>query len=730
MIADHHTAFLPFQRYVLVGRDSTPWLTWCPAATASTMTGIHKKKDPKSSQKPKPGHLIIDPVEVSDPDDSLYSDQQRNSVTPLQTYKATLALGQSEVVPESPIDVTGHGSSSGNDQLLDSIGSPATPSANKLTRGNSTNKKKCPCGKSDPSSTYVICCRCKQQWHNKCCNLEDLNSSAIKKLSRWQCPSCYICPALGKLPASVYADLRSTKDAVASLCLREHSVSQGVQAEIAALREQVAELSSARSQNLPPELPQPLSDLIGELTQNIIPNIELKLTDMNTNISNLQSNCVKTNVSKTSGTKTTKSPPSPGSHRTSPNTTSPHVKAKANITPCSPYVEYKPSTIPQDLKHSIMGLIQDSNSEFVTVGSDESREVLYFGKHEYRYTGHKHAARELPEVLVKTLEELAPHLPSDCKPEFNSCLISRYKTGHNHIPFHRDNEPVIDPESTILTLSLGAQRTMSFMNNDESQIDELVLEDSSLLISSRYAQDFWRHGILSDSCTEERVSLTFRNISPHFINSTIVLGDSNTSKINFGNGAGTLGAWLPGKRVKAGHIEALPEAKDIGPYRNVIIHTGINSVNQQRFRKSNNFLLHCLESKCRNILEVYPRCKVHISLLLPSRSRALNHHIAEFNRGILDMTYKLGNVFVIDNSIFGDVLSDEHGRWDSRNQRPFFDDLLHLGKKGIRNLAMNFKLAVLGERSQSRQRFNASQGAYQTAINRTPGHRDGYQPPP
>ena len=93
------------------------------------------------------------------------------------------------------------------------------------------------------------------------------------------------------------------------------------------------------------------------------------------------------------------------------------------------------------------------------------------------------------------------------------------------------------------------------------------------------------------------------------------------------------------------------------------------------------------------------------------------------------MTCKLGNVSIIDNSIFGDTLSNEHGRWDVRNNRPFNEDLLHLGKKGIRNLAIIFKKAVLGVRSQYVQRFNASQGSYRTAIDRT-RHRDGYQPPP
>ena len=271
---------------------------------------------------------------------------------------------------------------------------------------------------------------------------------------------------------------------------------------------------------------------------------------------------------------------------------------------------------------------------------------------------------------------------------------------------------------------------MTFTNNDKSKTEELMLEDGSLLITSRFAQDFWEHGILADETTEgQRISFTFRNIAPYYINSTIVLGDSNTSHIKFGSGTGTLGSWVPGKRVKVGHIEAFPSATEIGPYRNIVVHTGVNSINNPRYRKSNTYLLHFLESKCREIADVYPRARVHISLLLPSKSRQLNYHINELNREIFDLTRRMSNVSVVDNSIFGEVLSDEYGRWDVNLRRPLVDDILHLGRKGIRTLAMNFKKSILSKGySQSRARFNVSRGMYSSAMGVDQLH-DGYQGP-
>ena len=64
----------------------------------------------------------------------------------------------------------------------------------------------------------------------------------------------------------------------------------------------------------------------------------------------------------------------------------------------------------------------------------------------------------------------------------NSCLISRYKTGDNGIPAHRDNEPAIDPESDIITVSIGSERKMTFTNNKGNDTRHQNLSDCSLLV--------------------------------------------------------------------------------------------------------------------------------------------------------------------------------------------------------------------------------------------------------
>ena len=68
------------------------------------------------------------------------------------------------------------------------------------------------------------------------------------------------------------------------------------------------------------------------------------------------------------------------------------------------------------------------------------------------------------------------------------------------------------------------------------------LKSGSLLAMPREMQNSWKHGIEADSTLEGcRISLSFRHIDPVFVKSTIVIGDSNTKRFQFGVGKGTFG---------------------------------------------------------------------------------------------------------------------------------------------------------------------------------------------
>ena len=97
----------------------------------------------------------------------------------------------------------------------------------------------------------------------------------------------------------------------------------------------------------------------------------------------------------------------------------------------------------------------------------------------------------------------------------------------------------------------------------------------------------------------------------------------------------------------------------------------------------------------------------------------------------MDITCRLNRVSIIDNSIFGETLSNEHGRWrscgsDSDSFEPNLNDLLHLGKRGIREFAKNLKSAVIKtKKPQSRERFDGGRGGYSRAVERGRGQNGG-----
>ena len=683
---------------------------------------------PNRPKNLRPLNLKLKDGSSTVPDDSPLS----NSITssPGKTPTCSTSVGQE--AGEAELDVTGS-----SEKFYDIENSPLpSPTASALNnkKKSVSSKKRCPCGKSDVNSTYITCSVCKQNWHNKCCNCSDLDQPTIRKLVRWECPACYVCPSLGKLPASVYAEIHSMKKTLTALTMRDSSSSSYLLQEITQIKESVMQASGTALSEKIETLQQQIQELkdtplgrssVEETSPALKAALDSATTILPESVASIQASLAKFNeqVSSLQASVKQQSPQGPDPITTNPqstsdpNTASPH--ATIVETPCKPYESYETNVVSQELKTGLLEFIEGVSAEFVSADSNNSRELLYFGDYSYRYPGKELPAKKPPPILMKLLDAIDPKTGEDRTLQANSCLITRYSSGTSHIPMHRDDEAVIDPESHILTVSLGASRTMTFTNNDESQVETLCLEDCSLLVTSRFAQDFWKHGILpeSEDGPSQRISFTFRHIAPQFINSTILLGDSNTAKVSFGTGQGTLGAWVPGKRVKVGHIEALPDAKDIGPYRNIVIHTGINSLNSRHQQRSDAFLIHTIEKKCVEYMEVYPRAKIHLSMLLPTRMRYLNERVDGFNRAIMEMSYKYKNIRIIDNSVFGRHLSDAHGRWNVQDQRPLVSDCFHLGRNGIKIFAMNIKGAVIGKGvSQSRARFNSSQGSYRAAF--------------
>ena len=213
-------------------------------------------------------------------------------------------------------------------------------------------------------------------------------------------------------------------------------------------------------------------------------------------------------------------------------------------------------------------------------------------------------------------------------------------------------------------------------------------------------------------------TLTFRHVAPHIINSTVIIGNSNTRFMSFGEGRGKFGAWLPGKRIEAFCIEDIPNPVEIGPYRNIVLHVGVNNI-KRRDRRSNISLANEFDNKCKDIIELYPRSRIYLSLLLPTKLDSLNYRANELNNMLIKISHSNRNVFIIEHprSLLCNSsgnLKPSMGRFDKVKNVLLDSDSLHLGIRGIRILARTIKESIL-PRNRGRHRYH---------VQGTPGNRD------
>ena len=310
----------------------------------------------------------------------------------------------------------------------------------------------------------------------------------------------------------------------------------------------------------------------------------------------------------------------------------------------------------------------------------------------------------MPDDLQNVIDIITEKHPSF---KINSCLVTLYKDGDDHIPPHVDNEKCIDPESDIVTVSLGAKRSMTFISQFGDGQKSVELLNGSIICSSRKSMEYWKHAILPDkSVSSPRISLTLRHIAPYFENSTIVLGDSNTKFFRFGESTQenpTFGRWLPGKRLRVTKIKNLPPVENIAPYQNIVIHSGINDLLDE-IPPAPTQIVHYLEHRCAQIHYISPSTKIIISPILPTKNANLNQKVNAVNHLLHQLCDKHPNLELLryPNHVFAGnsgLLKPEMGRYDRSKNGALESDLVHLGSKGLRAFRWFIKSHIVRPRN-------------------------------
>ena len=182
------------------------------------------------------------------------------------------------------------------------------------------------------------------------------------------------------------------------------------------------------------------------------------------------------------------------------------------------------------------------------------------------------------------------------------------------------------------------------IHSNNPTIVKQTAHPNSLYVMSRTSQSYWEHEI--DKCTDfsdtdVRYSLTFRYISQRFLRSAVELGDSNTQSLRFGEGAGTFGHKIPGRRVEAIHIEDI-NPEDCCGYKNIFLHCGINNIKHHSIHGPKNVsaCFELLKNKMDIIQTLSPKSKVIVSPILPTKNREWNERALLFNKLLFDYENK------------------------------------------------------------------------------------------
>ncbi len=326
---------------------------------------------------------------------------------------------------------------------------------------------------------------------------------------------------------------------------------------------------------------------------------------------------------------------------------------------------------------------------------ESGRGTVQYGA-KYKYMGSNcNDIKDIPPPL----QDLLDRINSNLDYELNSVLINKYVGEESFLPEHSDDELSINPQSSIVTVSIGAPRTILFRNSFTGEEHEVEAGPGSLYTMSRDSQAVYKHRILKDPAFEGKVrySITLRSVHWKFLNSAILVGDSNTGPIVFGEGRGKVGASTPGKRVESIHIEDI-NPPDCASYSNVVLMVGTNNLKGRSLEpEAIKDLVNVYRDKIQEIRVFNKHCKIFIVPVIPSCSENTNKNIGYFNDLVVNgLVQHFKKLFIVwGTSQFADVSS---GRLAPRFCKSPDPSGLHLNRLGTSHLVRIIKNRIFESR--------------------------------
>lgn len=193
------------------------------------------------------------------------------------------------------------------------------------------------------------------------------------------------------------------------------------------------------------------------------------------------------------------------------------TESTSNLLPFDGEVIYYGKILPyskaQFYLERMLHTIEWKNDEAVIFGKHiiTKRKAAWYGNENYSYTYSNTTKQALP--WTKELLELKAVTEELSGNTFNSCLLNLYHTGEEGMAWHSDDEKSLGKNSSIASLSLGAERKFSLKHKATKQTISLSLENGSLLVMKGSTQSHWLHSLpKTKKIRAPRVNLTFRTM--------------------------------------------------------------------------------------------------------------------------------------------------------------------------------------------------------------------------
>ena len=139
------------------------------------------------------------------------------------------------------------------------------------------------------------------------------------------------------------------------------------------------------------------------------------------------------------------------------------------------------------------------------------RKVAFYGEEAIEYTYSNKTKKSLlwngPFLDIKNkIEQIT-------ETSYNACLLNLYHDGNEGMGWHSDDEKEIVPNSSITSMSFGAERKFSFKHKSTKETVSVMLENGSLLEMKGTIQQHWLHQLpKTTKVSSPRINLTFRQM--------------------------------------------------------------------------------------------------------------------------------------------------------------------------------------------------------------------------